>query len=105
MKRIMNIAGAVAILACGIMKADAAPTVAADCPGRAQMAYVSAQARDAGKTERFMAKGIDETMAPQYRATAKRIVFMVFNNHSLTPKNAYNKENTTCKSEIWSSQP
>lgn len=104
MSKILNIAAAIAILSVGIMKADAAPVTEADCANRAQLAYAAATARDAGKTDRDMAKAIDETMEPQHRATAKRIVFMVFNNHSLTPSNAFDKEKSYCKSQIWSSQ-
>lgn len=104
MSKLLNIAAAIALLSVGVMKADAAPVTDADCANRAQMAYASAVARDSGKTDRDMAKAIDDTMAPQNRATAKRIVFMVFNNHSLTPSNAFDKEKSTCVEEIWWSQ-
>lgn len=104
MSKILNIAAAIAILSTGVMKADAAPITEADCANRAQMAYASATARDMGKTERDIAKAIDATMAPEQRATAKRIAFMVFNNHSLTPDNAFDKEKSECKSQIWSSK-
>jgi len=102
--KILNIAAAIAILSVGIMKADAAPVTEADCANRAQLAYAAATARDSGKSDRDMAKAIDDTMAPEYRATAKRIVFTVFNNHSLTPNAAFDKEKSFCKSHIWSSQ-
>lgn len=102
MNKILNISAAIAILSTGVVKA--APVTEQDCTNRAQMAYASAFARDAGKTDRQMAQAIDDTMAPEHRATAKRIVFMVFNNHSLTPDNAFAKEKSTCKQEIWSSK-
>ena len=91
MNKILNIAAAIAILSTGIMKAEAAVTES-DCSNRAQMAYASAYARDAGKTDRELTKVVDDTMAPEHRATAKRIIFMVFNNHSLTPSAAFDKE-------------
>lgn len=105
MKKLLNVTACIALLATGIMKADASPVTEADCANRAQMAYASAAARDMGKTDRQMAQAIDATMAPEHRPTAKRIVFMVFNNHSLTPENAFAKEKSICKQELWSSKP
>ena len=104
MSKILNIAAVIALLATGVVKAADAPVTEADCASRAQMAYAAAYARDAGKTDRELARVVDDTMAPQYRATAKRILFMVFNNHSLTPSNAFNKEKSICKQEIWRSK-
>lgn len=104
MSKILNIAAAIAILSTGIMKADAAPVTEHDCSNRAQMAYATAYARDAGKTDRELTMVVDDTMEPQYRATAKRIIFTVFSNHSLTPSAAFDKEKSYCKSQIWSSQ-
>lgn len=101
MNKFWNITGAVAVLSCGIVKADATPVTAADCANRAQMAYAVAYARDSGKTDHQLSKVVDDTMAPEHRATAKRIIFMVFHNPSLTADNAFAKEKSICKSEVW----
>lgn len=102
--KLLQLAAVIALLSTGIVKAADAPVTESDCVNRAQLAYAAAYARDAGKSDRDMAKAIDDTVEPQYRATAKRIVFMVFNNHSLTPSAAFDKEKSYCKSQIWSSQ-
>lgn len=101
MKKFWNIMGAVAVLSCGIVKADAAPVTESDCANRAQMAYAVAYARDTGKTDRQLSKVVDDTMAPEHRATAKRIIFTVFHNPTLTAANAFDKEKGICKSELW----
>ena len=99
MNRLFNVVGMIAILSTGIMKADASPTES-DCSNRAQAAYAVAYARDAGKTDIQLARAVEDTMAPKDWATAKRIVFMVFQNRTLTPDGAFEKEKDTCKTEL-----
>lgn len=92
-----NILGAIAILATGVVHAEAAPVTEYDCANRAQAAYAVAVARDSGKEQQ---KIINRNQPVEQRATLKRIVFNVYTS-STTPDAAYSSEKSKCQSEIW----